>query len=722
MHTYPLIRDLVFVGGGHTHALVLRRWAMKPLAGVRVTLITPGPTAAYSGMLPGHVAGHYDRDTLDIDLVRLARAAGARLVLDRVFGLDPDARRIHLENGDPIGYDLCSFDVGIHTPLPEVPGFAEHGHPAKPLDDFADAWARFTAGQGPARVVIIGAGVAGVELAMAAAHRLRDAGRTPSVSLIDKGPALAVLGATAQRVLRNGLSEMGVTLYENTGVERVRGDAVVLDDGREIVSDFPLGAGGPKPHAWLRNTGLELHRGYISVDAQLRSLTDPSVYAVGDCAHLTHAPRPKAGVFAVREAPTLFTNLRADLTGSQRRTYRPQKDYLKLVSMGGKRAIAEKNGLTLSGAWMWRWKDRIDRKFMDQFQALTPMPAPEPPKDSVRGLRAAMGPKPQCGGCGAKVGRGALVAALAQVPEPARPDVLSLPGDDAAVLRVGGVEQVVSTDHLRAFCEDPVLMTRVALNHSMGDVWAMGAVPQAVLAHVTLPRLAPELQDRTLRAIMAEAGRAVTATGADLVGGHSSTGTELTLGFTVTGLLEGPAITLAGARPGDALILTRPIGTGTVLAAEMQLAARGVDVVATWDQMARPQGAAAEVLRDAATALTDVTGFGLAGHLLGLCEASGVGAKIMLDAVPLLPGAKVLAARGVRSTLWPENRAAVAGVAVPETPRGALLCDPQTAGGFLAAVPSEKVARVLAALKAAGEPSVQIGRVTARSGQIEIVD
>jgi len=722
MMSLPLIRDLVFVGGGHTHALVLRRWAMKPLAGVRVTLITPGPTAAYSGMLPGHVAGHYDRDTLNIDLVRLARAAGARLVLDKAFGLDPAAKLVHLETGDPVGYDLCSIDVGIHTPLPDVPGFDEHGHPAKPLDAFADAWERFASGGGPGRVVVIGAGVAGVELAMAAAHRLRGAGRSAQVTLVDKGPALAALGNAARRTLRNALTKAEITLYENMGVAAIRARAVVLEDGREIASDFTLGAGGPRPHGWLRNTGLDLHRGYIAVDAQLRSLTDPSVYAVGDCAHLSHAPRPKAGVFAVREAPTLYTNLRADLTGSQRSLYRPQKDYLKLISMGGKQAIAEKNGFTLSGAWMWRWKDRIDRKFMDQFRELTPMAPPEPPSDAVRGLRAAMGAKPHCGGCGAKVGRGALRAALAHAPAPARKDVIALPGDDAAVLRLGAVDQVISTDHLRAFCEDPVLMARVSLNHAMGDVWAMGAVPQAALAHVTLPRLSPELQDRTLRAVMAEAGRAVAATGADLVGGHSSVGAELSLGFTVTGLLDRPAITLRGARPGDALILTRPIGTGTVLAAEMQLAARGGVVVATWRQMARPQMEAAEVLRASALAMTDVTGFGLAGHLLGICEASDVGANITIGAIPVLPGAEALAARGIRSTLWPENRAAVAGVAIPDTARGALLCDPQTAGGFLAVVPSEKVANVLTRLKAAGEPSAQIGRVTARAGQIDITE
>ena len=138
----PLTRDLVLVGGGHTHALVLRKWAMMPLAGVRVTLVNPGPDAPYSGMLPGFVAGHYGRGDLDIDLVRLARFAGARIVLGTVRGIDTAARQVHVPDRPPIAYDLASVNVGITSAMPDLPGFAEHGIPAKPLGPFARRWRR----------------------------------------------------------------------------------------------------------------------------------------------------------------------------------------------------------------------------------------------------------------------------------------------------------------------------------------------------------------------------------------------------------------------------------------------------------------------------------------------------------------------------------------------------------------------------------------------------
>ena len=188
MHPHlPLTRDLVLVGGGHSHALLLRMWGMKPLPGVRLTLINPGPTAPYSGMLPGFVAGHYDREALDIDLVRLARFAGARLVPGAAEGIDPIARRISVPGRPEIAYDLASINIGITSAMPALPGFADHAVPAKPLGAFAAAWDRIRSGDGALRIVCIGGGVAGVELLLAMAHALRQQGRLAAATLIESG-------------------------------------------------------------------------------------------------------------------------------------------------------------------------------------------------------------------------------------------------------------------------------------------------------------------------------------------------------------------------------------------------------------------------------------------------------------------------------------------------------------------------------------------------------
>jgi selenide,water dikinase len=424
----------------------------------------------------------------------------------------------------------------------------------------------------------------------------------------------------------------------------------------------------------------------------------------------------------VRAAPVLGDNLVADLTGRQRRPFRPQRDFLKLVSTGEASAVATRGSLALAGPALWRLKNRIDRAFMDRLTRLPEMPPPVVPAGAARGVaRELAGPQP-CGGCGAKLGSGALSGVIAAPAGAPREDVLPLPGDDAGVLQVGGQRQVISTDHLRAFALDPALVARVAAIHALGDVWAMGAVPQAALATVILPRVEARLQGRWLDEVMAAAGAVFAAEGAAVLGGHSSMGAELTVGFTVTGLLARPPVTLAGAAPGDALILTKALGTGVLLAAEMRGVARGRDVAAAWRSMTRSQGPAAEILGPVAHAMTDVTGFGLAGHLWNICAASGTGAEVALSALPLLPGAEELAERGIRSTLFAQNRAAlVALLPGAAGPRVDLLFDPQTAGGLLACVPASAAPDVLAALAARDVPACRIGVITAQADGLRLI-
>jgi selenide,water dikinase len=703
MNGYPQTRDLVLVGGGHAHALVLRMWGMNPLPGARLTVIDPSPMVAYSGMLPGLVAGHYGLDVLSIDLVRLARFAGARLITAPVTGLDPAGRVITVPGRPGVAYDLASIDIGVTSAMPDIPGFADHAVPVKPLTPFAAAWTALMAQGAAPRIVVIGGGVAGAEIAMAMAHRLAGRG---SVDLVERGRALAVLGGGARARVLAALRALGVSLHEQSPVAGVTAQGVHLTDGRTIPASFVCGAAGAHPQGWLEGSGLALHEGFVAVDRHLQS-SDPAVFAAGDCAHMTATPRPKAGVFAVRQAPVLFANLRATLAGGALRPYAPQRDYLKLVSLGGRRALAEKWGLALAAPALWRWKDRIDRRFMARLDDLPVMPAPAVPVPAARGLSEILSGAPLCGGCGAKVDRAILGTALAGLPA-ARGDVDRLPGDDAALIRLGGARQVITTDHLRAVTDEPVLMTRIAAIHALGDIWAMGATPQAALVTLILPRLSPDLQARTMAEIMETATLVMAEAGAAIAGGHTSQGEEMTIGFTLTGLLEGDPVTLAGGRAGDALILTKAVGAGVILAAAMRGQARGPDVAACHAAMIRPQGDAARVLRGA-RAMTDVTGFGLAGHLAGICAASGVAAEVRLADVPLLPGAEALAAAGVRSSLWAGNRGAAGPVTGAVGPRADLMFDPQTCGGLLAAVAPEEADGILARLLAQGHAAARIG-------------
>ncbi|MEM7457980.1 MAG: selenide, water dikinase SelD [Pseudomonadota bacterium] len=706
----PVTRDLVLLGGGHTHALVLRKWAMNPLAGVQVTLVDPGVKAPYTGMLPGYVAGHYDRDELDIDLMRLARQAGARLIVDRAIAIDTTQKRVQLANRPAIAYDTLSIDIGISSKTP--PQSLHHPviTPAKPLGPFADKWSqlveRTETNETAPKVAVLGGGVAGVELALAVAHRLANANaQKPSVRILESGKTLLrELNASARQRLLSELGKAGIQ------IETEADDSALTDD-----LDFIVSAAGAAPYAWIADTGLSLTDGYIQVDKYLRSTNAPDVFAAGDCAFLSHAPRPKAGVFAVRQAPTLFHNLRAQLSGGQLQAYTPQRSYLKLISLGRKSAVTDKWGIGVSGDWVWRWKDRIDQAFMAQFKAAKPMPAPDRPQALALGAAELLEAHDQaCGACGAKVAQTPLTDGLSAASD------ISLP-EDAAIVETDTGFEVFTTDHLRAFNADPYTLAKVAAVHALGDIWAMGGEPSTVLVHIILPPLAATKQSAMIAEITAGANEIFEQCGTKIAGGHTSNGAELTIGFSLSAKLDQPPIQQSGAQSGDMLVLTKPIGAGVLLAAEMRQLADGEHVHSAIATMCQMQDQAAAMLARHATAMTDVTGFGLAGHLLNILTASNVGTELDIASIPVFPGAAQLSARGVRATLWPENARHVADFIDAPIDSVELLFDPQTCGGLLATLPEEQLPDVLRAFEAANEPIWQIGRILSGPAHIHIL-
>ncbi|HSG74704.1 MAG TPA: selenide, water dikinase SelD [Burkholderiales bacterium] len=736
----PVLRDIVLVGGGHSHVGVLRRFGMKPMPGVRLTLICRDTHTPYSGMLPGYIAGHYAYDEVHIDLARLAQFAGARFFRDEVVALDRGARKAICRSRPPVTYDRLSINIGSTPRVQDVPGAAEHAVPVKPIHDFNARWLalleRVRAHPGKARIAVVGAGAGGVELALAMQHRLRHElrarGRDPGdieFHLLDAGPRiLPTHNAAVRRTFERVLRARGVVMHTDAGVVQVspgrlrtsRGDALDVD---EIV--WVTRACGAR---WLRDTGLELDAdGFIRVAETLQTLTDPDIFAAGDIASMVDHPLEKAGVFAVRQGPPLAENLRRAVTGRQLARYRPQRRWLALISTGDKSAVASRGLLYLRGDWVWRWKDWIDRRFMRRFGELPEMSAPPagaPPAvrlDAEEAAQAISAIAMRCGGCGAKVGATVLSRALGSLQPVPRAEVLiglHAP-DDAAVVRVPPGKALVHTvDFFRAFLDDPYLFGKVAANHALGDIFAMGADPQSATAIATVPAGLESKVEDVLRQMMSGAIEVLNEANCALVGGHSGEGRELALGFAVNGLIdEARVLRKGGMRAGDVLILTKPIGTGTLLAAHAKLAARGRWIDAALASMTTSNRLGAQcLLRHGATACTDVTGFGLLGHLVEMTRPSAVDAEIELSALPVLEGAEEMAAAGILSSLQPANvrlrRALSNQEQMVSHPRYPLLFDPQTAGGLLASVPAAQAQDCLKALRADGYPrAAVIGRV-----------
>lgn len=748
----PIVRDIVLIGGGHSHVGVLKRFGMKPEPGVRLTVICTDVHTPYSGMLPGYVAGHYSYDEVHIDLGRLCMFAGARLYRDEVVGIDRAQRKVICRNRPPVAYDLVSINVGS-TPQLKVPGSAEFAVPVKPITGFNQRWLSLlkrvqNLQHGPLRIAVVGAGAGGVELLLAMQHRLR-------AELTQRGcPAdwlefhLLNAGATILPTHNPGvrarfaqvLAQRGVHVHLNAQVQTVQAGVLLCAQGQRIEADeimWVTQAGGAP---WLRDSGLALDEGgFIQVTPTLQSTRDEHVFAAGDIASITGYPLEKAGVFAVRMGRPLADNLRAKLRGESLTPYHPQSRWLALISTGDRYAVASRGALGFAGAWVWRWKDWIDRRFMRKFsefpamdEAVTPAPA-SLAMSAEESLQAISAIAMRCGGCGAKVGSTVLSRALGQLTIVPRDDVLIglKDPDDAAVVRIPpGKLLVQSVDFFRAFVDDPYLFGRIAANHALGDIFAMGGQAQTATAIATVPPGLEAKVEELLFQMMTGAVDVLNDAGCALVGGHTGEGSELALGFAINGLIDDKPegiLRKGGMQAGDVLILSKPMGTGTLFAAHARGQAKGRWIDAALTSMAMSNRLGAEILRrHGTTACTDLTGFGLLGHLVEMTKPSGVDAELDLAALPLLEGAVDTVAAGIVSSLQPANvrlrRALRNQEDFVQHPRYPLLFDPQTAGGLLASVPAAHVQTCVAELKAAGYVHTAIiGRILPMADALEPV-
>ncbi|MES2952172.1 MAG: selenide, water dikinase SelD [Pseudomonadota bacterium] len=752
----PILRDIVLVGGGHSHVGVLKSFGMCPLPGVRLTLICTDVHTPYSGMLPGYVAGHYDFDAVHIDLSRLAVFAGARLYRDEAIGLDRTKRTVLCRNRPPVPFDVLSINMGATPQAHGVPGAVEHAVAVKPIARFNERWLalleRVQQHPGTTTVAVVGAGAGGVELLLAMQFRLRKVlqslGRNPDELVFhlftDRDVILPTHNPGVRQRFDAVLAARGVVVHRNAAVTQVQPGRLLAASGTVVDADeivWVTRAGGA---AWLQGTGLALDSdGCIQVNDNLQSVTDPSIFAAGDVASMVNFPLEKAGVFAVRQGPPLTENLRLCVQGKALKPYHPQRTWLALISTGDQFAIASRGRLGFAGAWVWRWKDWIDQRFMRKFQDLAPMDASAPRSQtatsstvalsSEESLQAISAIAMRCGGCGAKVGATVLSRALSQLHPVQRDNVLVglQDPDDAAVVRVPpGMAMVHSVDFFRAFIDDPYMFGKVAANHALGDIWAMGAEAQSATAIATVPPGLESKVEDLLFQMMTGALEVLNDANCALVGGHTGEGQELALGFAINGLItDDPAKILrkSGMRAGDVLVLTKPIGTGTLFAAHARLAAKGRWINAALQSMVVSNQKAAQCLRAfGATACTDVTGFGLLGHLVEMTRPSEVDAELDLGALPLLDGAQECVAAGIVSSLQSANvrlRRAVRNQQEMVThPRYPLIFDPQTAGGLLASIPAEQADACIAALRTLGYThAVVIGRILAQTNALEPV-
>ena len=737
--------DLVLIGGGHAQIAVLKAFGMRPLEGVRLTLVTDVLMAPYSGMLPGYVEGHHSLEDMHINLLKLARFAGARLIKRAVSDIDFDKQNIVLDGGLNLHYDVLSLNNGA-VPAPEsIKGTALNGITVKPISHFLEKMPDASALRGDFGV--IGGGAAGCELAISLYHHYQLGAKNIALHLFSRSErVLPTAPKKASMRMQSALARHNITIHHRANVEEITSDTVILEAGNKIPAAHIFVVTAARPASWISNLKLShCEDGYISVRPTLQTVEYDNVFAAGDVASMVGEPREKAGVFAVRAGPYLAFNLRSYIEQTPLKSFSPQTRYLALIGLGGKDALALRGNFVAQGAFWWHLKNWIDRRFMQKFNNLPEMVTPP---TSMPAYAKKLTDKPvqdvfECAGCGAKAGADILRDALEEACNLAREkgvderflppagiasdySHLPLPDDSSKSTQLSQ-----SVDFISQHISDSYLFGRIAVLHALSDVFVAGDKPFAAQALVTLQRTRPEMQKSDLAMMLSGALEELAAHRTKLIGGHTTIGSEAMLGFAVTGLSKADKPSPALPKTEDVmLVLTKPIGIGIVLAAEM----RGICAPDSYDAalaaMLASNARAANIIISAAPSalMTDVTGFGLARHGLNLAQrAEATGMELWLDSLPLLIGAKELAASGTRSSLFSHNRQdiAVQGGAMlgtEYTPLIELLFDPQTSGGILAALPRSKAHEICGKLQEAGYIQAEIiGRLSQTQSGITVV-
>lgn len=676
-------RHIVLLGVGHTNAHIVRMWAMRPLPDTDLTCVSDSGVATYSGFLPAVLAGQIPPEAMEIDLVRLCAAVGARLITDRVTGLDRNSRQLLFDNRPPVPWDVLSIGIGSVPVMPPSGADSSSLVTIKPMRTFPDRLRATVERCGPnadrLEVVVVGGGAAGVEVSQCLPPQLKLLTSADChITLINRnGELLPGCSPRLVRRVRRSLQRRGQTIRDNATVTAVSERQVVLDDGTELPADLVIWATTAAPPPLLAELDLPKDdRGFLLTRDTLQSTDGDPVFAVGDTGSIAGLDVPRAGVYAVRQGPVLWENLQRKLNGQPLVPYRPQTSFLKLLNLGDGRAAGEWHGVSFEGRWVMRLKQRIDQKFMDMYQQLP---------DQMQ-----MPDDLPCRGCGCKLAGDSLADALDD----------SAPRDDATVLPLNAVSEageaqqsvLVTTDFFSSPFTDAWLTGRVAAVHAASDLYAMGAQPFAAEAIVVLPDGDVATQQRMLSDFQAGAAREFDAMGVAITGGHTITGPRFEVGFTVLGrATTDRLLNKQGLVAGDQLYLTSPLGSGVLMAALMRGQCRHADYQNLIETMLTGNQAAADIaVKSGLRCGTDVTGFGLLGHLQEMLT-DDVRVILKADGIPLLPGAREAVTQGIASSLLPANRCFLKGVDCAEGILRDLLLDPQTCGGLLLAVsPSVK--------------------------------
>lgn len=742
----PLQTELLLIGGGHTNIQVLKSFTMRPITGMRISLISDVINAPYSAMLPGFIASEYRFDEMHIDLVRLANFANARFINSTINSIDSENQLVHFNDRPSLSYDLLSVNTGITPDFTSIKGAQKYAVAVKPISHFLKCLPKLDGAikSSSDSIAIIGSGAAGIELAFAFRERYNKKNIKPKISIIGNSDRFfPELSRSCHLTILKQFKKVDIDVYLGQAASQINKNSVILKSGLHLSASHTFIATGAKPAEWLKSSTISLSSdGYIEVNNSYQSISDKRVFAAGDISKIKHQPLPRSGVFAVRAGPVLAKNLRLALDKLPAKPHRQQSTHLSLVMLGSGLVMAKWGRLHIFAKWLWPLKKWIDQEFISEFKQFPNMTDSQyrPIRLSEKDLIDEQDPlldKMYCAGCGAKAGSHIIDAVL--------------PDSTAIALKFGGdatylptlntfrdtseypIEEfsknsqtiVQTVDSISQMISDPFLFGRIAALHALSDMFVGNAVPLTALSLIGVQRSKRTLQKSDLINMLAGAMIEFSKARVKLIGGHTSQSNENSLGFALTGFKNNPIKSTpyqqlnAGEIVPHSLILTKPLGIGLLLAAAMQNHAPEQSYEDCIKFMLESNIKTADFLwQNGAIAMTDVTGFGLVRHVenivrdLVISFNMKIGAEIFLNKIPLIKGAShILENTAIRASLHQSNKRSSVnfnGLNKLSNPVSDILFDPQTSGGIVAVIPTAKATKITKQLKGSGAPHSSI--------------
>ncbi|MBF2057468.1 MAG: FAD-dependent oxidoreductase [Cyanobacterium sp. T60_A2020_053] len=365
------MNKLVLLGGGHSHVVALKLWYQKPLENIEIILISDVEKTPYSGMLPAHLANYYTFDETHINLVKLAKKYGFKLIIDTVINIDAINQQVIVKSGQKINYNLLSIDIGCTPEKSHIMIADNCAIPAKPVPQLLQKWQEIInyCQKNPTQKLIInivGGGAGGVELALNMHHRFNQITDNFSINLLTKGDKLVKIhNDYASYKLTETLREKRINIYFNSEVNSIFADHITTTSGLVLSCNYTFLVTNGVGAQWLKQTDITTdEKGFILIKDTLQSISHSNIFATGDIATMVNYSYPKAGVFAVRQGKSLAQNWRNWWQNKPLKSDQPQSLYLSLIGLGGRRALMIWGYLGFDSPLLWYWKEFLDRRFI----------------------------------------------------------------------------------------------------------------------------------------------------------------------------------------------------------------------------------------------------------------------------------------------------------------------------------------------------------------------